>query len=69
MQADSVFDIVTESWQDNRFWSAAEACRVSTWARVSNAPESKKICWTQAVNTVHELDLKDNSYGYCESQV
>lgn len=43
MQADRVLDIMTESWQDNKLVSAAEARRPRVRARVSNPPQAEKL--------------------------
>lgn len=48
IQADSVLDIMTESWQDSKLVSAAEAWRISTRLRVSKHPKAEKLSWTQA---------------------
>lgn len=51
MQADRVLDIVTESWQDNKLVSVAEARPTSARVRVSRPPEAEKLSWTQAAQT------------------
>lgn len=48
MQADRVFNIVTESWHDNKLVAAAVAWRTSARERVSRPPEAEKVSWTQA---------------------
>lgn len=62
MQADRVFDIVTESLHDNKLVSAAEAWRTSARERVSRPPEAEKLSWTQAAKTkqwtFNDLDFK-----------
>lgn len=51
MHADRVLDIVTESWQDNKLISAAEAWRTSARVRAPRPPEAEKLSCTQAATT------------------
>lgn len=51
MQADSVWDIITESWQDNKLISAPDARQTSERVRVSSPPEVENISWTNAART------------------